>query len=148
MPLVLDVQGFMTAGKTFTPKELAVYDGTAIAHYVFRAPFAFRYLPEHLQHQATWLMNNHHCINWSEGFTPVNLFPHILSRLLQEADLVYVKGREKADFIRKHTKKQVVEIEEKPALSATHVSCIHHSRSICYCALSNVYQLYKLYVMD
>lgn len=148
MPLAVDVQGFMTADKTFTPKEVAAYDGIRSSHFVFKAPFPFTLLPQHLQQQATWLMSNHHCIPWSEGFTPVHMFPQILDRLLQDVEVVYVKGREKSDFIRKHTNKQVLEIDEQPALNAMQASCIHHSRSVCYCALSNVYQLYKFYVME
>lgn len=148
MRVVVDVQGFMTADKTFTPKELAVYNGVAISHFVFKAPFNLRSLPQHLQRQAVWLMNNHHCINWSEGFTPSHLFPLILNRLLQPAHVVYVKGREKAQFIRQHTNKDVIELEEQPALSPTTPSCMYHSHSTCYCALSNVYQLYRLYIME
>lgn len=146
--LIVDVQGFQISDTTFSPKELAVYDGKASSHYVFRAPFHFYTLPSHLQQQANWLMNNHHCINWNEGFTPVFLFPKILQRIFRDADLVYVKGREKAKFIRSYTNKHVIEIEEQPALSPSRPSCMHHSKSPSYCALSNVYSLYKLYVME
>lgn len=148
MKVVLDVQGFLTSDKTFTPKELATYDGIAISHHIFKAPFRFSQLPLHLQQQAVWLMNHHHCVSWTDGYTPAHLFPQILTRLLEHATVVYVKGREKADFIRKHTNKPVLEIGEHPALTATQAACIYHSRSICYCALSNVYHLYKLYVME
>lgn len=148
MFVILDVQGFKISETTFSPKELAAYDGRSVSHFVFRAPFPFCALPQHLQQQANWLMNNHHCINWDEGFTPVHLFPKILQRLVRDAHIVYVKGYEKAQFIRSHTKKHIIEIEEQPALSVSTPSCMHHSTSLCYCALSNVYHLYQHYIMQ
>lgn len=148
MRIVLDVQGFITADKRFTPKELATYDGATISHHVFKPPFPFDRLPSKFQQQAVWLMNNHHCIPWSEGFTPTHHFADILNRLLKNADFVYVKGREKAEFIRHYTNKPVIEIEEHPALTPTKAACMSHSKSVCYCALSNVYYLYRFYIME
>lgn len=148
MFIVLDVQGFMISGQTFSPKELAIFDGQTISHYIFKAPFPFSTLPPDLQTQAKWLINNHHGIPWNEGYTPCFLFPTILERLLKDADVVYVKGREKRNFLRRYTKKPIIEIEEYPALSATQPSCMYHSKVPCYCALSNVYHLYKHYVME
>lgn len=148
MFVIVDVQGFKISEKTFSPKELAAYDGHTISHYVFKSPFPFGTLPPHFQQQAKWLMNNHHCIDWDEGFTPGFLFPKILERLLRDADVVYVKGCEKATFLRNYTRKHIIEIEEHPALSASQPSCMHHMQTLCYCALSNVYHLYQHYVMQ
>lgn len=148
MPVIVDVQGFKISPKTFSPKELATYDGKLISHYIFRAPFRFQDLPHDLQKQANWLMNNHHCIDWNEGFTPVFQFRHILERAIQDADVVYVKGGEKASYLRKYSSKPIIEIEEQPALSRSPPACMHHLCSPCYCALSNVYHLYHTYVMN
>lgn len=148
MFVILDVQCFKISEKTFSPKELAVYDGNAVSHYIFRAPFPFSTLPPHLQAEANWLMNNHHCIDWDEGFTPTYMFPKILQRLVRDADVVYVKGREKAAFLRNYITKPIIEIEERPALSAYKPTCMYHSKPLCYCALSNVYHLHKHYVME
>lgn len=142
------MQGFKISAKMFTPKELAVYDGYGISHYIFKAPFPFSTLPQHLQDEATWVMNNHHCIHWDEGFTPAYMFRKILQRLVQDADVVYVKGREKAAFLRNYITKHIIEIEERPALSASKPTCMHHLKSPCYCALSNVYHLHEHYVMQ
>lgn len=148
MFLIVDVQGFKIAKKTFLPKELAAYDGRGVSHYIFKAPFPFSTLPLHLQEQANWLTNNHHCIHWDEGFTPAYMFPKIIRRLVRDADVVYVKGREKAAFLRNYIKKPVLEIEERPALSVSQPICMHHLKSLCYCALSNVYHLHEHYVME
>lgn len=148
MNLILDLQGFKTSDKIFTPKELAAYDGSVVSHYIFKAPFPFAVLPHHLQQQAVWLMENHHCIDWNEGFTPAYQFPRILRRLVRDAKVIYVKGREKVTYLKKYTATPIIEIEEQPALSPTQPSCMYHSKTLCYCALSNVHTLYNRYVMD
>lgn len=148
MKLIVDIQGFKTNDKTFTPKELAAYNGNSISHYIFKPPFPFDALPLHLQKQASWLMANHHSIDWDEGFTPAFLFPKILRRLLQDVEIIYMKGREKVSFLKGYTNKPIIEIEEQPALSPTQPSCMHHMKPVCYCALSNVYHLYNHYVME
>lgn len=150
--MIVDIQGFKTTDKIFTPKELATYDGNIISHYIFRPPFPFAALPTHLQKQATWLMTNHHCIDWTEGFTPAYEFPRIFRRILQGASgspvrEIYVKGCEKAAFLRRFTDKPIIEIEDQPALSPTQPSCMYHLQPVCYCALSNVYHLYNHYIM-
>lgn len=145
---VVDVQGFITSNKTFTPKELAVYNGSSVSHYVFKPPFAFHNLHPSFAKQARWLMDNHHCINWEEGFTPHFMFPNIIKRLTQEANAVYVKGKEKADYIRRLISKPVIEFEEQPILTAIAPLCFYHLKSPCICALSNVYHLYSTHVMQ
>lgn len=147
MKVIIDVQFFKISDNTYQPKELAAYNGCTAAHYLFRRPFPFHMLSERLQKQANWVMNHHHSIDWDEGFTPAYQFRAIFQRLVRDADEVYVKGHEKATFLRKHTDKPIVEIQERPALSPSAPACIYHSNPICYCALSNVYHLYEHYVM-
>jgi hypothetical protein len=148
MFLIVDVQGFKIAEKKFFPKELAAYDGHGVSHHIFRSPFPFYTLPKQFQEQANWLTRNHHSIPWDEGFTPAYMFPKILKRLVRNVDVVYVKGREKAEFLRTYITNPIVEIEEQPALPPSKPICMHHLTAICHCALSNVYQLHEHYVME
>lgn len=144
----MDVQGFKIGNKTFYPKELAVYDGNAISHFIFRPPFPFKTLPEDLQRQAKWLMHNHHCIDWNEGFTPAFMISKILQRLLRDADTVYVKGKEKTTYLQTFSDKTIIELDEQPALRESAPFCMYHTNPICVCALSNVYNLYHQYIMN
>lgn len=146
--LVLDVQGYKISKNTFTPKELAFYDGIRFSHYIFKPPFPWQMLQPEFKKQAIWVMNNHHCIKWEEGFTPHYYFPQILQRICQKSDAIYVKGLEKAAFIRKFTSTPVHEFGEQPALVAREVSCYYHSNTICYCALTNVKYLFNNYVRE
>ncbi|CAG9762633.1 unnamed protein product [Ceutorhynchus assimilis] len=145
--LVLDVQGFTIENNKFIPKELAAYDGTKICHYIFRPPFDIQHLPPDLCKQANWLIHNHHCICWNEGYTPIYKFADIVKNLTGKVDNVYVKGKEKSEYIRKYSLKPVLEFEDKPALQKGQPECFYHLKSQCICALSNVFYLYNNFIM-
>jgi hypothetical protein len=147
MTVIVDVQGFNTSKKTFTPKELAAYDGTCVSHYIFKPPFSFHTINDEFKKQAFWLTNNHHCLDWNEGFTPLFMFPQIIQRLTKNADSISVKGYEKAAYLRKFVSKPVIELQEQPALTPSTPSCFYHLKSPSICALSNVYYLYETFVM-
>lgn len=147
--VVVDLQFFKTNDKEFTPKELAVYDGVQVAHYIFKAPYPLTMLKPTFQSEVNWLMHNHHCISWDVGFVPVHLCSDILCHLLQSTDKIFVKGREKADFIRKIISKPVFELEEETLrLQQMKPSCLYHSSDIAMCALTNCYTLYETYMMQ
>lgn len=148
MKVVVDIQFFRTSDKVLTPKELAIFDGVRAAHYIFKPPFPFHDLSPKLRQQAEWIMENHHAIPWGEGQVPAYLFKPILLRLLNNVEAIYVKGREKADFVRKQTGNSVIELDEEPAVGKMEPSCFYHSTSKCVCALTNVYFLYSNYVME
>lgn len=146
--LIIDIQGFKIGNNKFSLKELAAYDGKLISHFVFRRPFPFHHLNEDLQKQANWLMKNHHCIDWNEGFIPQHEVKNIIHRLTSDTDVIYVKGREKKDILETLTKTAVIEFDEQPALNPTQVNCFFHSKMHCMCALSNVYDLYNNHIIN
>ena len=150
MRLIVDIQGFKDEKNTFLPKELAAFDGHRISHYIFKKPYPLDFLSPECHRQAVWLMKNHHCINWNEGFTPHHYFSNIIEKLTEEVEVefVYVKGVEKAAFVKKYSKKPVIEIDEQPALPIGTPKCFHHSKSTCMCALSNVLYLYDNFFMN
>lgn len=146
--VVIDVQFFKTQEKQFTAKELAAYDGEHFAHYLFKPPFPFNQLQPHLQTQAQWLIRNHHSIPWEEGFVPAHLCGQILCHLVRDAINIFVKGREKANFVRNMTSRAVMELPEEPSLLRMKPSCVYHSSETCMCSLTNVFNLYNSYVMN
>ena len=141
--LVIDVQGFNIENNKFITKELAAYDGDKLCHYIFKAPFDIKYLPSDLHKQALWLMKNHHCIDWNEGFTPLHKFVEIIKNLTEKVDHVYVKGNEKAKYIRQYSLKPVFELDEDPKIKKEDPRCFYHSKSPSICALTNVYFFYN-----
>lgn len=143
--LILDIQFFKNGQNKFIPKELAAFNGHRVSHYVFKSPFPFENLPVELRKQNNWLTANLHGLNWTVGFTPFYQFKKIMASLTENEDVIFVKGREKAEFIRKFTRRQVLELPEHPALPDMEPKCFNHIRSTCKCALTNVYYLYDTF---
>ncbi|CAH1099637.1 unnamed protein product [Psylliodes chrysocephalus] len=148
MKLVVDVQGFKIENNKFIVKEFAAFNGSQVCHYVFKPPFPLRMLPSDLHKQATWLMNNHHAIDWNNGYTPLHHFGSIFQKLIKDIDCIYVKGMEKANYIKKFSTVPVYEIDEQPAFELGEPLCFYHKNNKCICALSNVYFLYNKYMMQ
>lgn len=149
MFVIIDLQGFSTGKGRFTPKELASYDNFhQVSHYVFAPPFKYSFLPKKYMRQVDWVTDNHHCINWTAGFVARREFANIVDYLTRNVDSVFVKGREKAEYLRRFTNKEVIELEEKPALKKGHPSCCFHTSDECMCALSNVHYLYDFVRKD
>lgn len=147
MTLIVDIQGFKTNKNKLIVKELAAYNGSRVSHVVFKPPYPLDCLPEDYRKQADWLTANHHAIDWNAGFTQHFMFPQIIRHITRDAREVHVKGKEKADFIRKYVDVSVVELPETPALQKQPGTCFYHINECCICALSNVYNLYETFVM-
>jgi hypothetical protein len=148
MRLIIDMQGFKDERNRYIPKELAAFDGNQLSHYVFKKPYPLSFLSRDLHKQATWLMKNHHHIDWNSGFTPLHHFSSIMEHLTKETQFVYVKGGEKADYIRRYSKQPVIEINEQPSLRPSIPKCFNHSKSPTMCALSNVMYIYDNLFMN
>lgn len=148
MRLILDLQGFKDEKNKFIPKELATYDGVKISHHIFKQPFPLNSLSPEQHKEAVWLMKNYHCINWNDGFTPLHHFSAIIQKVTQDAEFVYVKGREKTNYIKKYCSKPVVEIDEQPCLHKVIPKCMFHNNSLAMCALSNVFEMYNIFFMN
>lgn len=147
MSVVVDVQCFKLENNKFIVKEFAGYDGAKIFHYIFKPPFNRNCLTPKLEQQVAWLIHNHHCIDWKEGYTPVHLFPTILHNMVKGYKNIYVKGLEKAQFIQQQLNKPVFTLEDHPPLQLSEAKCIYHTKNPCMCALSNVYFLYEHFFM-
>ncbi|CAH1099677.1 unnamed protein product [Psylliodes chrysocephalus] len=145
--LVVDVQGFKLENNKFLVKEFAAFDGIHICHYVFKPPFPLRLLSPNLHRQAIWLMNNYHYIDWNVGSTPVHQFGNILKFLSEKTDMIYVKGIEKANYIKKYSQVPVYEFDEQPALQPMESKCFYHTKNNGVCAISNVFFLYNNFMM-
>lgn len=147
MPLILDIQGFKAEKNKFIVKELAAYNGHKTAHYIFKPPFSIKLLPPDLEKQAEWLTHNYHGIDWSEGCTPYFNFGKIIRELTECEESIFVKGKEKASYIKEYSSRPVYELEERPPLQFSEPRCFYHLKSKCMCSLSNVFYLYENFIM-
>lgn len=147
--LIADVQGFHTPGG-FTAKEIAFFDGTRIAHYLFAPPCPFKYLTGPQKRAALWLQNNYHGISWNFGHVPQERLSSIIEEITQGHKTIMVKGIEKVRFFYSflNSDQDVINIEDiAPCIPSIHLikdkpHCMNHKLSDCHCALSNVKVLY------
>lgn len=144
--VVIDIQGFMTPD--FLPKEMAVWNGERLAHYVFKEPFPFSCLTDKLQRQAAWLTKNHHMLKWSDGDVELSRIPHILSDIKKTyATKVYCKGDIKYKYLRRYFEEvtdlgKIENLKNLPKNVRPYVNakCFYHNKGAC--AIDNVKLLY------
>lgn len=147
--IVIDIQGYKVENNKFVPKELAAYNGEQYCHFIFKPPFPIEMLPDFYKKQVIWLENNHHCLQWKEGFTPLYQFPKIIQQLSNTADVFYVKGKEKALYLQKYIKnKKIIELDEQPALKKMESKCLYHLNKFCYCSLTITMYLYDHFFLN
>lgn len=148
---ILDVQGFFLDKKEFFPKELALFDGTHISHYIFKPPKKYSTLSVENKIQIHWLENNFHGLKWSVGYVPLSELTNILKHETSN-NIVYVKGLEKTRYIQNivgsefveeypHTEPALHKILRKP-------SCFYHTIPYGHCAIVNVKLLYDKLVWN
>lgn len=146
--IVLDFQGFKDANNMFIIKELAGFDGIKCFHTVFEPPYPLSALPRDLQLTSRWLSQNYHNINWEEGFTPYSQIGNVFRKLTASYQIIYIKGKEKCAFLRNLTNYPIVELPEHPPLQRSNPNCIFHNNKICMCALTNVKELYNIFLNE
>lgn len=143
--LVIDVQGFsLDAG--FLVKEMAISDGQMINHFVFKPCTSYWSLTSHEKQQIHWLENNHHGLQYGDGHVDLSELPDILQRFTIEAKVIFVKGHQKKEFLKKYISDIPIVnlefVENIPKLTkVTSKCCMYHHNTPKICALSNVYLL-------
>jgi len=102
MNVTADLQGFWKPDKTFVLKEIAVLHPGALTPIVFQfaVPCPWRDLPTSYQKKNRWLEQRFHGLRWSAGRLPYDTVRGILTSLFKGATRIYVKGYEKAVWLR------------------------------------------------
>lgn len=96
--VVIDMQGFCIPD--FFPKELAIYDGKRIAHFLIKSPKPlFAILDPTIIAQIKYVQGNVHGLFYGSGDVAYEDLPAILKNHLQNVDAVYVKGGDKWRFL-------------------------------------------------
>lgn len=100
---VVDVQGFRRSSNIFIAKELAiipVQDNATPMVYNFQPPCPWSKLLAEEREVNTWLERNFHGIPWTSGTIPYTDLIRIMRSNLNNAWKIYVKGLEKANWLR------------------------------------------------
>lgn len=105
MEFVVDIQCFQSNSIYFI-KELAILnlaeDDTVPKVFIFNPPYSWCQQSHQDKITNRWLELNHHGIPWSLPGQPQSEISHILFKYLHRADVVYVKGNNKADLLKKY----------------------------------------------
>lgn len=156
--ITVDIQGF-TIDNQFSPKEIAIYDGTRIAHYIFKSPKMFNALTQDEKKQVKYLEWNHHCIKYNSGhldYDSNNIRQQLLDICESGQIRIYVKGHQKKRFLQEvvlqesSLQSSVVDMEiVSPPTTFNFTKglpcCFGHNNQRnkpCVCALKNCYDLY------
>lgn len=143
--LVLDLQFYPSLHSGV--KELCVYDGEKLGHFVFLPEMNFSTLPENCKKQVRWLQHNHLCIPYDSGYVSTMEISNILVNLTEGTDRIYVKGQIKEDFLKQHLSNiEIINMENMwdcPNIEKGAPSCIFHSSSSCFCSITIAKQMFQ-----
>ena len=153
MDIVIDIQGFRDETNNFIAKEVAVVaiDAPFVSHWIMMPPCAFGKLPAKARRENNWLSRNYHGIEWFDGEVNPKYFTSHLREIARHARCIYVRGNEKANYLRNLLSRDINNLEgispsfknltpEEDAIQY----CGHHGvRKFgnFHCALYNAYKL-------
>ena len=102
MSAIVDLQGFSGPKGQFVLNEVAI-----LAHgmslpvvYQFAPPYPWHDLSSDLQRRNAWVERNYLGLKWNSGTIPYNRIHEILHSHLGLIEMIYVKGREKVEWLR------------------------------------------------
>lgn len=104
MKYIVDLQGFKTADNEFVFKEVAVValqEDSVPSVFLFKPPHPWEQLPYRNKCENRWLERNYHGLEWDSGRIPYENVAETLRGALKDAGAVFVKGLEKAKWLRK-----------------------------------------------
>ena len=149
MSVVVDLQGFSEPRNSFVVKKLAILcDGMVKPlTFTFAPPFPWHDLPPAYKRWNAWVACHYTGCKWNSGTIPCDRIEDILNSNLKDIEVIYVKGREKAIWLRTHVKPyhHVIESLENdcddddaiPSLRKLSNTCLHYKKYF-KCAADNV----------
>lgn len=98
---VVDMQGFTRSTNIFVFKEVAIMSlnkNEPAKVYLFTPPCKWNKLFEEEKRLNQWNLN-YHGIPWESGTVPYNKRIEVIQNSLKDADVIYVKGLQKKNWI-------------------------------------------------
>lgn len=145
--VIVDFQWYRFNKYILVPKELATCDNEfKRSHFVFKPVTSFGALTEEDQRVARHVYKYHHGLKWEDGYVAAGQFDEIVKRLCMGADIVFVKGREKLEFLKSIIDKKIIDLVYAERIRKCESSCVFHVGDQVVCALSVVERLFKFLV--
>lgn len=141
--VIVDFQWYRFNKNILVPKELATCDSDfKRSHFVFKPVTSFGVLTEENQRVARYVYSYHHGLKWEDGYVAAGDFDEIVKRLCMGADLVFVKGREKLEFLKSIIDTKIVDLVYADKIRRAEPGCGFHVGDEVVCALSVVERLF------
>lgn len=156
MDVVIDVQGYRGYYGRFIAKEIAIMDlkGDFVAHWILESRISLKF-PEKYRKEYQWINTYHHKIKWTDGKSKFRRVIECLRDVIYKSDRVFVRGSCKAEFLKRYTEKEVIDLNEQQdecpsfrKMNKSDVICNYHSTmkdsnptKHINCALTQVHQL-------
>lgn len=150
MDLIIDIQFCKDLQNQVIAKEVAIASvkQNFVAHWVVAPPCSVQKLTSETRQQNNWLYRNKHGIAWQDGDVSLPKVKKNLQTILQNAEKIYVRGKDKVEFLQDLALNEVINLEDDescPSFSNftwLNTYCMYHALRINHqtlsCALNNV----------
>ena len=121
MEYVVDFQAYKLTANEYAVKELAIIPlGGEAKQYIFKPPCDWDDLSANQQRENEWLRETILFVDWNDGDYPYDKIESLLQELLSDAKTIYIKGEEKAKWLKRYVN-NVQEIDHKcPSINSLH----------------------------
>lgn len=144
MAVVVDFQGFKSLDNKFIVKELAIVslDGESDLQFLFKPPQPFCTLSREMKKRVAYLTNHVHGLWWDFGDM---YFGDYVADILRNVHTIYVKGIERANYIRSLTGDvaQIINLDDFIGTSVKY-SCEECSSHVINCGRCSLYRAKEL----
>lgn len=150
MDIIVDVQFCIDIQNKVIPKEVAIASvkENFLAHWIVAPPCSVQKLSSETRKQNNWVCKNKHGIVWQDGDISLPKLKKNLQIILESVDKIYVRGRDKAEFMRDLATNEIINLEEDETcpsfqnLTWLNTYCFYHAiknhPQALSCALNNV----------
>ena len=143
---IVDIECLTGISGAYVVKELAIYqlaENPKEQSWMFKPPYEEYILSKETRKQNYWVTNNLHGIRWDDGDVEYSEFHRILRQSIPAGSKVYVKGKEKSNYISEHLSSDVIDLSTLKCPKAKdiwfpQVSCFFHhlNHNFKHCAVS------------
>lgn len=102
----VDLQGF-SVNKQFVLKEISFSISSSHTnhtpseyHYIYKPPFAWKFVSDACKRGIIWLTVFHHGFYWNDGVIPYTLIDKTIEPLRNPNLTIYVKGAQKVEWLK------------------------------------------------
>ena len=111
---IVDFQAFKDDCNNFILKEISILSvhSNVSMHCIIKSPFDLEELSSKKQREVKWLTDYHHGIKWKAGYINPDDAIQSLLDTTEDASLILSKGSERTSFLKKVTKKPILNLDE------------------------------------